>query len=153
MSFWQNLSGRERMLLGVAAALLAILATYFLGVRPVLSAKAKAEMAQTTALRDLESLQNNLPKLSGTTATTGTTPFNRNNVIQLIQLNDLELARLQPENNGAIKLWFNEATTAQIYKLVADVTEQYAAKITSVQISRKSNGLVSATITISATGA
>lgn len=153
MNFWQNLSGRERMLLGLAAALFALLAAYFLCVRPVLAAKAKAEIAQTTALRDLESLQTNLPKLGGSSTKTGTEPFNRNSVIQIIQLNDLELTRLQPENNGAIKLWFNEATTAQIYKFVADITGKHAAKVTNVQISRKKNGQVSATVTISPTSA
>jgi len=153
MSFWQNLSSRERMLLGGAAALVAILAIFFLGVRPVLNAKANAETAQTAALRDLEILQTNLPKLSGVSASTGSQPFNRNAVMQNVQANSLELTRIQPESDGALKLWFDEATTPQLYKFMADVTGNYAAKITSVQISRKNNGKVSATLTLSPSGA
>lgn len=153
MNYWNNLDARERLLLLVAGALIVVLAIFFLGVRPVLSAKTKAETAQSTALRDLEILQTNLPKLSGASAVAGTQPLDRNSVIQSVQINNLELSRIQPENNGALKLWFDEATTPQLYKFISDVTGTYAATVSSVQITRKNNGKVGATLTFTPAGA
>jgi len=149
MTYWNNLSGRERLLLGSALGLILILAIVFLLIRPVLSSKDSAERAQSNALRDLQTVQQGLPSLTGQAGVkTGTQPFNRNAVIQNVNRSGLELTRVQPESDGALKIWFEEAPAPQILKFLSDMQSAYAVKISDVQLTRKDGGTVSATITL-----
>jgi len=78
MDYWKNLSDRERYLLGAMMALLLIFAIFFLGIRPVMASKTKAERAQVNAQSDLKLVQDNFSLLSGgATSTTGTQPIDR----------------------------------------------------------------------------
>ena len=149
MNFWNRLDGRERLLISIAGFLVAILALWFLGIRPIMSAKANALNAQTMAIRDLEIVQTNLPKLSGKSASaTGTQTFDRSAVLRLAKANQLTVSRVQPENNGSLKFWFEDAPSTQIFKLMSELSSDYAVTIGAVQMSRKDNGTVSATLTL-----
>ncbi len=152
MSFWNGLDARERLLITIAGILLGVLALWFLGIRPVINAKADAKTAQTTALRDLEIVKSGLPKLGGGTASTGTQAFDRNAVIRTAESAGLNLSRVQPENGGALKIWFDEASTSQIYKFLTDLTATYAVSVSSAQMTRKSSGTVNTTITLQPVG-
>ncbi len=152
MNFWQNLAPRERLLIGIAAGLLAILALWFLAVRPVMTAHENAKTAQELALADLEIVQKGAVKLGGTSIG-NRQPFDRNAVIRTAQTQSLNLSRVQPENDGALKVWFEDAGSAQLYKFLSDITSGYAAEITNAQISRKNNGTVNAAITLKPIGA
>lgn len=128
---------------------------FFLGIRPVMNAKADAQRAQEIAQRDLDTVKKGVPFLSGASsnANTGTQPFNRNSVMQMVQRNGLEMSRIQPESSGALKLWFEDARSPQIFKFISDTTSTYAAVVSSTQITRKNNGLVNVTITFRPAGA
>ncbi len=148
MNYWKSLDDRERLLLMVAGALVFILALWFLAIRPVMKAKTSAQTAQTMALRDLEIVQTNLPKLGGgKTSKTGSKPFNRNAVINLAKSHKLAISRVQPENDGSLKVWFDDANTRQVLKFMNSMTGEYAAAISIAQITRKNNGKISTTLT------
>lgn len=151
MNYWKSLDDRERLLLTIAGGLVFLLAIWFLAIRPVMSAKAKAETGQATALRDLEIVQANLPKLSaGPAVKAGSKPFNRNAVINLAKSHKLSISRVQPENDGSLKVWFDDARTPQVLKFMNAMTRDYAAAISIAQMTRKSNGKVSTTLTFRA---
>ena len=148
MDYWRNLSGRERSLLGAMLALLLIFAIFFLGIRPVMASKTKAERAQINAQSDLKLVQDNLSLLSGAaTSTTGTQPINRNGIYQMAQANGMEMSRFQPERGGAMKVTFDQVSSRQVFKFVSDTTATYAATVSAAQITRKDNGKVNVTIT------
>ena len=148
MNYWKSLDDRERLLLMIAGALVFVLALWFLAFRPVMKAKAAAQTTQSMALRDLEIVQTNLPKLSGAqSAKTGSKPFNRNAVVNIAKSHKLAISRVQPENDGSLKVWFDDANTAQILKFMNVMTRDYAAAISIAQITRKNNGKVSTTLT------
>jgi len=154
MEYWNNLAARERWLLGTALTLLTIMAVAFLVVRPVLDSKTRAERAHASAQSDLTLIQKNLPLLSGAgTLTTGTQPINRNALLRTAQANGLEMSRLQPENEGAIRVWFEEVTSQQVFKFVSDTTSTYAAMVSAAQITRKKDGKINVTLTFRPVGA
>ena len=154
MSFWNNLEPRERLLLGGAATLFIIIGVFLLGIRPILSAKANATDSHNTAMRQLETLQAKLPAITqNAQSNRGTQAFNRNAVLQTVRGRSLDLSRIEPVGEGGLKIWFDEATSVQVFGFLNDLTSTYAAKVTSVQMSRKANGLISATLTIQSTGA
>jgi len=149
MNFWHKLSMREQRLLGAAGVLLLIAAIIFLGIRPVLNAKSDAQRAQISAQKDLVTVRQGVQLLGGaSTSSTGTQTFDRNAVLQMVQANGLTMSRIQPESSGALKLWFEEATSAKVFKFISDTVSTYAATVSSVQITRKQNGLINVTITL-----
>ncbi len=149
MSFWNRLDARERLLITVAGCLLIILAIWFLGVRPIMAAKQNAQLAQSTALRNLEIVQTNIPKLSSSVSkTTGTQPFDRNAVIQIAKANGLNISRVQPENNGSLKVWFDETSSNQIFKFISELTSEYSVQVSGVQMTRKESGTINTTLTL-----
>jgi len=153
MNYWNNLVPRERLLLASAGTLLLVAALFFFAVRPVLQAKASGSIAQSSALQDYENLQANVSGLSATsTASIGTKPLTRNAVIQGVGTRNLELSRIQPEAGGAFKIWFDQATSQQVFGFVSDMTGNHAAVVAAVQLSRKKDGTVSATLTIRPVG-
>lgn len=152
--YWNNLALRERQLLGTLGAVAFFVCVFFLGVRPILNAKDNAIRAQEFAQRDLQTVQKGIPYLTGGTSTSsGGQPFNRNAVMQMVQSNGLEMSRIQPENNGALKLWFEDASSPKVFKFISDTTTRYAAVVTSVQMTRKNNGLINVTLTLRPAGA
>lgn len=153
--YWKNLAPREQKLLGLLGVVAPIVLVFFLGVRPVMNAKASAERSQEVAQRDLQAVQKGIPFLTGgdSSAATGTQPFDRAAVMQMVQRNGLEMSRIQPENNGSLKLWFEDTTSPRIFKFISDTTSTYAAVVSSAQITRKNDGLINVTITLRPTGA
>lgn len=154
MNYWNNLAPRERWLLGGAVSLLLIMGLFFLVVNPILNSKTRAERAQESAQSDLVLIQKNLPLLSGgSSAVTGTETIDRNGIYTTAQSNGLEMSRFQPERDGAAKVWIEEATSAQVFKFVSDITSRYAATVSAAQITRKEDGKVNVTITFRPLGA
>lgn len=152
--YWNNLAQRERQLLGALGAIVLFVCIFFLGVRPVLGAQDSAKRAQEYAQKDLETVKKGIPYLTGgTTTSSGDQPFNRNAVMQMVQSNGLEMSRIQPESNGALKLWFENASSPKVFKFISDTTTRYAAVVTSVQMTRKNNGLINVTLTLRPAGA
>lgn len=154
MNYWRNLSDRERWLLGAMISLLLIAAIFFLAIRPVLQSKTRAERAQESAQTDLRLVQDNLALLSGgATSTTGTQPIDRNGIYRMAQSNGMEMSKFQPEREGAMKITFDQVTSAQVFKFVLDTTSTYAATVSAAQITRKKDGRVNVTITFRPLGA
>ncbi|NNE58598.1 MAG: hypothetical protein HKN36_10860 [Hellea sp.] len=153
MNYWNNLVPRERLLLVSAGTLILVAALFFFAIRPVMKAKASGAVAQVSALQDYENLRANIAGLSGKSATNiGTKPLTRNAVIQGVDKRKLELSRIQPETGGAFKIWFDQASSKQVFGFISDITGDHAAIVSAVQLSRKKDGTVSATLTFRPTG-
>jgi len=71
----------------------------------------------------------------------------RNSLYQTAQANNLEMTRLNPEADGAMKVWFEETSSQQVYKFIDDTTSKYAAIVSSAQFTRKKGGKVSVVLT------
>lgn len=147
MNYWNNLEARERWLVGSALSLVLILAMVFLVIRPILDSVAKAERAQFNAQSDLALIKKHQSLLSGKSTGTGTLKMDRNSLYQTAQANNLEMTRLNPEADGAMKVWFEETSSQQVYKFIDDTTSKYAAIVSSAQFTRKKGGKVSVVLT------
>ncbi len=147
MNYWNNLDVRERWLVGTALGLVLMLAVVFLLVRPIMENKTKAERAQVNAQSDLALIQKHKGLLSGKSTGSGTLKMDRNSLFQTAQANSLEMTRLNPEADGAMKVWFEESSSQQVYKFIVDTTSKYAATVSSAQFTRKKDGKVSVVLT------
>ena len=146
MSFLSSRSPRERGLIYLALALAIILGVWTLAVRPVLSGHSSAEQAQAWALRDHGLVQAGLPYLTQTRA--DRQPFDRNSLISAARAADIPISRVQPENDGDIKVWFEDSSSEKVFRFLDETTRTYNAAIELVQINRRPDGVISAQITL-----
>ena len=146
MSFLSERTPRERLLIYVALGLLALLAGWMMIIRPMTSAHADAVQAQSKAVRDYDLVQRGLPFLTQTSP--DRQPFDRNAIIVTARDVDIAISRVQPENDGDIKVWFEDSTSDQVYAFLNNLTGSYNAGIALVQMNRRPGGQISAQITL-----
>ncbi len=149
MAYVKSRTPREQVLIAVMAGLLALFALWFVVLKPVLTMKADAQRAQAAALRDYDIVRKGAPMIaakSGSTA--GSAAFDRSVIVALAAEQSLPISRLQSEPGGALKVWFEDVDSAQVFAFLSNLTAGYAAQIEGVQISRREGGTVSAQLTL-----
>lgn len=148
MRDWFNdRTSRERGLLLAASLLVVLLLAWQFMVKPVMEANQRAERAQTTALRDFGIVQSGVVHLSPA-GQSGKQPFDRGVVIQVAHQTGVSISRVQPGQNEALQIWFEDAQVTNVYMFLTQISEQYGTRIGRVQISRRDGGVVSAQITL-----
>ena len=147
MSVWSNLAPRERGLIYIAAALVLLLGTWQFGVKPIITQKASAQQALTTAQRDLDIVARGLPKMQRAENASQKAPFNRSAVIETAGALGIIISRVQPGNNESLQVWFEGTDNAKTYQFLSNLSGAYAVKISRVQMAARDNGLVSAQFT------
>lgn len=153
----QNFSPRERGLIYVGGALFIAFLIWQFGVSPILSYKANADRQTVVAQRNFEIVNQGLPRLNMGPMLTGdgqNTPrqiFTAPALIRAAQAEDLLISRTQPENDGGMSFWFDNAETSNIYKFLETANQSYKVSISRVQITRGSPGKVDAQIRLNPT--
>lgn len=119
-------------------------------INPVLSAKANALETQAKAQRDLSIVQNGLPRLALSKATSNTAadPFNRRAVINTARQTNIAISRVQPEANNAMKVWFEDTSSQTLYAFLTNISRDYKVEISRVSINRRDEGVVSTQVTL-----
>ncbi len=146
MNFLADRTPRERQLIYVMLALAALMLGWMLLVRPLMSWHDTAEQNQNRAVRDYQIVEQGLPYLNQTR--TDRAAFDRNAVIAVARQVDIPISRVQPENDGDLKIWFEDSSSEKIYRFLSALTDGYNASIAQVQMNRRPGERVSAQITL-----
>lgn len=141
---------RERAMVFGAAALIAIFVIWQFALKPVLTAKETAARNQSAAIRDYVIVRDGVSAISNNATRSAGAPFDRTAVLSTARAINLSLSRLQPDSNGAIRIWLDDSQSTKVFAFLNTLTTDYAAQISRVQISRNDDGTVSAQITVQA---
>lgn len=136
-------------MLAVMAGLLCLFFVWQFAVKPAVDMRADAQRTQAAAMRDYNIVRAGAPALgSAAGKPSGTAAFDRSAIVTTAEREGLPISRLQNETGGAVKVWFEDLPSGQIYAFLNRVTKDYAVSVTGVQISRRADGEVSAQITL-----
>jgi len=145
MSMFSKLSANEQKLIGLAAILCVVLGGWQFLIKPISQAKTKSQAAYQTAVRDYNIVQNGLPRLTrAAPQSSGKQAFNRSALIETARSVNIAISRVQPASNNELQVWFDEASSSQIYGFLQILDNQYAVETLSAQVNRRKDGLVSA---------
>lgn len=148
MTFIQERSPRERMLLLIALVLLVCAGFWQFVLSPVLSAQESAQRQHSAAMRDYVIVRDGITSVGAATQSATGAPFERSAVLATARAVNLSISRLQPDDNGSIRVWLEDAQTAAVFRFLDTMTTDYAASIGRVQITRNNDGSVAAQITL-----
>ena len=146
MNFLADRSPREHYLILIALGLMILMAGWLLILRPMSQAHSSAIQDQNRAVRNFDLVQSGLPYLSQSRP--DLQPFDRNALIATARDVNISISRVQPENDGDLKVWFEDSTANEVYAFLNQLTGTYNAAIELVQMNRRPGGQISAQITL-----
>ena len=151
MDRFNELSLREKILVGVMMALIAVFIIFQFIIMPLTRFHNSAQQAQIKAQADRAYTEQNISRLQagGTGAQPGT-PFSRGALVTASRASGIEnLSRIQPQPNGDIKVWLDNVSAPALFSFLQRVERQYITRVTGAQITRRDADLVSAQISLS----
>ena len=140
IDWWDGREPRERVLLSVLGAIVAIFIVIFGLILPLQSARANADASLNRAQADLVAVS----RLSSSDATTTRLPFDRSVLIQIANGADIKLTRVQPGSDGTLSVWIDDAQTQRLYGFFETLLSDYAVGLDQVIVSADANGRLSA---------
>lgn len=156
-TWWDGLSIRERVLLGIAAALVALFALWQLAVSPVIAARAEAADRHLAATRALDVVTSALPHLKpaparGEAAVRGAPGPDelRRQITAVAQQTGLVITQLRTGEDGTVSVLFRDADPRLIFAFVQLARARDGIAPAEVTITRTEPGLVRATLDFSA---
>lgn len=149
MNFLTDRSPREQALIAIAGGLIFFFLVWQFLVSPILKMGPSAEQTRAMAINDYQIVAKGLP--STQTNATRKLPFSRNTLIQEAQAVGIKISRVQPQGQGAIKVWFEDVVATDIFTFLSDMTGRYNTSITNAQVNRRDGGTISAQFTLSLT--
>ena len=144
--WWGEREPRERLLLSVLGALLALFGIIFLLVLPIQAARGDAVSSLDRAKADMIAVS----RLQVQTGQTGRAAFNRAVLVNVARTEDVKLTRVQPGADTTLSVWIDEAQTERLYAFFETLLTDYSASLDQVVISSDANGRLSAQFTIRA---
>ncbi len=154
IDFWQGRTPREQILLALSGLILLIVFVGLLMIRPVMGYHSAAVRAQSAAAQDLDSVARGAALIGQPHNQTMSNRqmFDRNSVFTTARQQGLDISRIQPVSNGALKIWFNDTSAEAFYTFTQMLTQTYNVLVDEVQISRQNNGQISVQITLRSMG-
>lgn len=150
MSFWQNLAGREKVLVGIAGALFALVVGWFMILQPLMGYPGAQKRAYERAESNLEILRTGQAVLAGHTQTTKTTLSLTEAQFRITKSaadQGLSISRRQPNGEDGLSLWFESVESPRIYAWLESLTRDYNITLVRVNVNRNNDGTVRAQIT------
>jgi general secretion pathway protein M len=145
MSWFQSREPRERVLLMIMSAMLALFVAWFLVNRESGPAgHSELEAAQI----DRELWVRAAPKMSSTGAISERAAFTRGALIDIARKRGVELSRMQPQSGGGLTVWIEDVGTAAFYGVINDLVSGYTVNVENVVISTTLNGVLNAQFTL-----
>ncbi len=148
MTFFPDRSPRERLLIAIMLGLALLMALWFLLLKPVMDAGTNAADDHRRAVRDYQVVQDGLPYLGR--VQTDRQAFDRSALIRTARDMQINISRVQPENDGDIKIWFDDAQSQQVFGFLNKLLRTYDTEVEAAQFNRRPDGKVSAQITFAA---
>jgi len=130
---WSERTGREKILLLVAAGLCILFVLWQFAVRPVLNYHDNAAAQFSLAERDLQIVRSKLPLVMPQGTPSGPA-FNRVVLITAAKKRGIALSRVQPEGDSGLDVWFDTVSVQQFYALMTDIVIKNGAVITRVHL-------------------
>ena len=148
--WWSNMAPRERVLIGIAAALTIIIVLWQFILMPSLSARAEASARLADADRTLSRIQESyiLKRAQGAAAPTNARPSSRNidefkaSVTGAAGDIGLAIARLQGNDESSVRLIFEDADPRLVFVWLEDVQARFSGRVTRFNMEQAGNGLV-----------
>ena len=147
MEFWNNLDSRERKLVSLLGLFAFVFLIWLLAVRPLQDAKARAERGQVAAMNEHRIVAEGAPRLSSSTQGGALSAFDRNALVNAARESDLAITRVQPGQDGQLRVWFEDVPSPNVYNLLSRISAGYDVRITRAQINRRAGNQVSAQFT------
>lgn len=144
MTWFNSREPRERILLMILAALIAIFMVWFVLTR---ESGPDGSTALEAAQTDREFWLRAAPQL-GSGAVTGTrADFTRGALIDTARKRGVDLSRVQPQAGGGLTVWVEDASTPAFYAVIQDLVTGYSVDVDTALITAAPNGGVNAQLT------
>lgn len=151
MERFNGLTLREKIMVLLMLALIGLFILWQFILAPLGRYHNSAEQAQIKAQNDRVFTEQNIGRLNLNAAPKGSEAFSRTVLINMTRAAGIDrVSRIQPQPNGDIKVWIDDAFTPQIFTLLNNIEAQYATRVTGAQMTRQDNGFISVQISFSA---
>ncbi|PHS40803.1 MAG: hypothetical protein COA91_02930 [Robiginitomaculum sp.] len=154
IKFWQNSSGREKLLVVIATSLLGIFFLWQFAYKPLVNWPKAQERALKQAELDLKIMQKGHLVLQSQSGDTGklvitmlaTADF-QTTITRLAKEKGLTISRRQPAGDKELTVWLESTKTTAFYAWVDDLTGKYNISLARVQLNRNDDASVRAQVT------
>ncbi len=149
MSWWHDLSARERILILVAGGLAGVLFLSLAIVRPLADLRADAAR-KASAARDGYELTAAAAAVSGgadPSSLQGNAPL-RQAILETARNAGVELVRIGSENNGQIEIQAAPVSGDVFFQWLALMQNRYGARVATADIARGDDGMVTPQILV-----
>lgn len=144
--WWEARTPRERLILGVAAALL-IVTVYWLGLlRPLQAAARAAELRSVAAIREAQALEAAAGRLAAPTAQPNSQGI-RAPVLELAAAAGLTLSRLSPEGDGGLTVSVEPAPSGAVFGWIARLAQERGIDVSRLTVEQTADKRVIAQAT------
>ena len=147
MNWFRRLASREQLLVAIAAALIALFASWQFILRPVIFSAQQAERELTTAKRNHMIVTAGLPKIALQNSGAQKAGFNRSAVIESARAANVSISRMQPAADDSLQVWLDDSPTLNVYSFLSELDQRYTASTVKAQITRRDDGTVAAQFT------
>ncbi|MCF6275406.1 MAG: type II secretion system protein M [Robiginitomaculum sp.] len=150
---WSQRNDREKILIGVAAALLACLLLWQFLYRPVSNYPAAQERAYKQAVLDLKIMQKgqgiiqNQTNANAAPITKLTEEQFQSTITKAAKAHNLIITRRQPKGLEELTLWFDSVDGKSFYAWVDELTGGYNIALSKAQIYRNDDSSVRVLVT------
>ena len=144
--YWQSLTDREQLLLGVGAGVLALTLVYFLIARPLMSYRDDSERAYIAARGVFETVQQRAAQLAAvedrsiSANTAGQDVSLRVAASTAARQAGVTISRLQPSEDGTLTIWAEGVQSAQFYRWLQILADERGIGPSNVLLQKASNG-------------
>ncbi|NNC38123.1 MAG: type II secretion system protein M [Acidimicrobiales bacterium] len=150
MKFWTEREPREKILIGAALGLVALIIGSQFIVKPLMAYPDTQQVKLEQAERDLAEMKKGQVLLSGPTPVDKQI-VNANQAQTMItnsaQQTGLVIARRQPNGETGLTVWIEDAESKLLYNWLDDVTGTYNVELLGANINRNDGGTVRAQLT------
>lgn len=151
MKYWSELSVREKLLIAIAAAILGLLLSWQLIVKPLVAFGPQQQKTHQKALADLEIMKDGLASLSvAPVQTKSNLPVEKLmlEVTKSARKNGLVISRRQPNGETGISLWFEKAQSPKFYQWLDELTGKHNITLLRANVNRNNDGTIQAQVTL-----
>ncbi len=145
IGWFKSREPRERVLLVIMLGMLAIFASWFVLTRE----------SGPDGVTDLEAAQLDrelwlraAPRLSAGSLSGERSEFTRGALVDASRKRGVALSRVQPQAEGGLSVWIDDAPTSALYNLINDLVSNHAVKVETAVITTAPNGGVNAQLTL-----
>lgn len=142
IGWWEGRTQRERILLGVMAALLAAVIAWYGVIAPIGAWKADAAERRAEAAADLQSVEADLARLNtaASAAPVGTGEPIEPLLIRTAEAAGLTIDRQQAEADGAQTVWLQAVPPQAVFGWIAQLEQAHGVTVSNITALKSPSG-------------